>query len=301
VRYLVVGLGNIGQRRRALLGERCVATADPFNTDADFGDPRHCQTDRYDAVVVATPNESKVGLLDYFLSHGKHVLVEKPLLLPDRPTFERLRDLTRTRGVTCYTSYNHRFEPLVQRTRELLVAGAVGDLYHARLFYGNGTVRNVMGTWRDSGLGVLEDLGSHLLDLAGYLLGCRGSTFTAWSLARHEAHALDHIVVASTSGHVVLEASYLSWKNSFSIDVYGSGGSLHLHGLPKWGPSSLVVRERVLPSGVPREQCERAQAGPDATWARDLEYFEQEVARGAAGSLDNDMWISETLRSVAEM
>ena len=31
MRYLVVGLGNIGGKRRAVLGDRCIATVDPFN------------------------------------------------------------------------------------------------------------------------------------------------------------------------------------------------------------------------------------------------------------------------------
>src|SRR4051812_23459863 len=99
MRYLVIGLGNIGQRRRAVLGERCAATADPFNADADFADARDCERTRYDAVVVATPNESKLALLEYFLGQGKHALVEKPLLLPDRVTFQRLQALARSRGV----------------------------------------------------------------------------------------------------------------------------------------------------------------------------------------------------------
>ena len=39
MRYLLVGLGNIGAKRRAILGERCVATVDPFNAAADFRQP----------------------------------------------------------------------------------------------------------------------------------------------------------------------------------------------------------------------------------------------------------------------
>ncbi len=35
MRYLLVGYGNIGAKRKALLGDRCVATVDPFNAAAD--------------------------------------------------------------------------------------------------------------------------------------------------------------------------------------------------------------------------------------------------------------------------
>ena len=49
MKYLLVGLGNIGVKRRALLGVRCVATVDPFNTSADFRAIQDCAADRYDA------------------------------------------------------------------------------------------------------------------------------------------------------------------------------------------------------------------------------------------------------------
>ena len=53
MRYVVVGLGNIGGKRRAVLGDRCVATVDPFNAAADYRRPDDCPSDRYDAVVLA--------------------------------------------------------------------------------------------------------------------------------------------------------------------------------------------------------------------------------------------------------
>ena len=81
MRYLIVGLGNIGGKRRAVLGDRCVATVDPFNPAADFRRPEECPLDGYDAAILAVPNDVKLKLMEYFLTRGKHVLVEKPLIL----------------------------------------------------------------------------------------------------------------------------------------------------------------------------------------------------------------------------
>jgi predicted dehydrogenase len=299
VRYLLVGLGNIGRKRQALLGERCVATADPFNKQADFAAAEDCPVDAYEAVVLATPNLLKLRLLESFLQHGKHVLIEKPLLLPDADTARRLRSLAHEHHAVWYTSYNHRYETLIASAKRHLEAGRIGSIYHGRLFYGNGTVGNVVGTWRDQGLGVLEDLGSHLLDLSAELLGCRGEHFKPVSLERHEAASLDHCILVSNDGRIVLEGSYLAWRNTFSIDLFGSRGSLHVTGLQKWGPSQLILRERVFPSGVPIEMEERAPGGIDPTWARDLEHFERLCAeRSPTTSVDNDWWISETLQSI---
>lgn len=301
MRFLLVGLGNIGARRRALLGTRCVGTVDLYNREADCRTPEECPPERYDAAVLAVPNAPKLALLEQFLALGKHVLVEKPLLLPSRFEAERLDALARRHGATWYTSYNHRFEPLIVALRDLLRSEAIGPLYHGRFFYGNGTVAHVANSWRDEGLGVVEDLGSHLLDLLRFLLPEPPETVVPWARERHEARAYDHAVAASTDGRWALEMSYLSWKNTFTIDLFGRLGSLHLHGLPKWGPSELVLRRRVFPSGVPQESRQTA-AGPDLTWQRDLEHFESLAGRGAAPgatSMENDWWISQCLRNLA--
>jgi len=300
VRYLLAGLGNLGQKRRLVLRERYVASADPINPHADYETPEACPPDIYDAIILAVPTHAKLRLLEHFLSLGKHVLVEKPLVLPNREVAERLEHLAQDHNAIWYTSFNHRFEPLIERLRFELAEGVIGDVYRARFYYGNGTVRHIMGTWRDAGMGVLEDLGSHLLDLVGFLLGPPGGEFQRWSLERHEANAPDHVVFASADGRYVLEASYLAWKNTFSIDIFGALGSLHLHGLPKWGPAELVVRERVLPSGVPRERRETATAGADLTWERDIQHFERMVSK-CATSMENDWWISHALNTVAHV
>ena len=133
MRYLLVGLGNIGGKRRAVLGDRCVATVDPFNPAADFRQPDQCPDERYDAAILAVPNDVKVRLMEYFLTRGKHVLVEKPLIL-DPATGEQLGRLARASGAIWYTSYNFRFEPNVVALKRHLDAGTIGRLYRVRMF-----------------------------------------------------------------------------------------------------------------------------------------------------------------------
>src|SRR5829696_8276740 len=106
MRYLVVGLGNIGQRRRALLGERCVAIADPYNDAADYRSARDVPIDVYDVAVLAIPDDGKIDLVTYLLEQGKHVLVEKPLPLPDEASAHRLEQLAHERKLALYTAYN---------------------------------------------------------------------------------------------------------------------------------------------------------------------------------------------------
>jgi scyllo-inositol 2-dehydrogenase (NADP+) len=297
MRYLVVGYGNIGAKRRILLGERCIGTVDPYNPEADYADLEACPADRYDAAVLAVPNHVKIPQLEFLLDRGKHVLVEKPLVFPDESVAARLAQTARAHGAVWYTSYNFRFEPHVAAIRRLLAEEAVGTVYRVRMFYGNGTAANVAGTWRDDHLGVLQDLASHLIDLAGWAFGRFGTEFLVWAREAHELRGVDHCILATADRRVVLECSYLSWKNRWSIEVVGSKGTLQMEGLTKWGPTVLVVQHRRLPSGVPEEERD-VVSQPDPTWAADIAHFEAMVAAGQT-SRDNDLWVSRTLLHAA--
>ena len=297
VRYLVVGLGNIGSRRKALLGERCVATADPYNPAADYQSVREVPLDQFDAAVLAIPTDAKPALVEYLVGAGKHLLVEKPLPLASEATVRRLEARARERGVALYTAYNHRFEPLIVRFKERMDAGAIGEVYHGRLFYGNGTVQHVKDSWRDKGLAVVEDLGCHLFDLASFCFGARGLDIVPVALQREEtATSPDRALLVSRDGRFSFEMMYHSWRNSFAMELYGSQGSLHCFGLRKWGGSELIVRERVLPSGRPHETRETDQ-GEDVTWALEIEHFERLCAEGRT-DLETDWWIARTLNAL---
>lgn len=295
--YILLGLGNIGAKRLAILGERCKATVDPYNKEADYTDLRQVDPSTYDAVVMSVPNSVKIELMRQCLQMGKHVLVEKPLLFPDDKTAQELHQLAKRNHAIWYTSYNHRFEPLIEEAKKEIDAGVLGKFYHGHLFYGNGTVANVNGSWRENGLGVLEDLGCHLFDLAGFLLGYRGSEIEAWSLAKREAKALDHCIVATKDKRLTMEMSFLSWKNNCKIELVGENGAIHLQGLCKWTGSELTVFERSRPSGPPKVRHQKL-TGPDVTWKKDIDFFETQVAAGKT-SFENDRWISQTLERLS--
>jgi predicted dehydrogenase len=296
MRYVLVGLGNIGSKRKAVLGERCVATVDPFNPTADHRAPDDCADDAYDAAVVATPNDVKLDLIRYFLDRGKHVLVEKPLMLSREAADDLLRRSAR-HGAVWYTSYNFRFEPNVVALRHHLRAGVIGRVYRARMFYGNGTAGNIAGTWRDSRFGVLEDMASHLIDLAGFLFERFGAEFQIWDRRGYEVKGIDHCLLATVDRSIVIECSFLSWRNRWRLEVTGERGALEMDGLTKWGESRLVLLRRQFPSGPPEESCEIAH-GPDPTWAADLAHFEEAATSGVT-SCDNDLWISRTIMAAA--
>jgi scyllo-inositol 2-dehydrogenase (NADP+) len=273
MRVVVIGLGIQGRKRRAIAGSEVVATVDPIVPEADCRTLDEVPVDAYDAALVCTPDDAKLGLLTTLLSSGKHVLVEKPLLgAPD--TLKVLADLALTRQVVCYTAYNHRFEPHFMRMKETLDSGVLGQIYLCRMFYGNGTARDVRNSpWRDRGAGVLPDLGSHLLDTATFWFGDIDLSLTLWSANRFENRAWDHLVFGALGRPILeMEITLVSWRNHFTADVYGEHGSAHVDSLCKWGPSSFVRRTRVMPSGRPPEETVTL-VQPDPTWAVEYRHF----------------------------
>lgn len=300
MKVIVVGLGVQGQKRKRVAGRDVVAVVDPVNPEATHKHIGDVPAGSYDAALLCTPDDIKIELMAGLLAAGKHVLVEKPLVRGAAGDLEALETATKKAQVACYTAYNHRFEPGLARLRGLLASGALGRLYSARLFYGNGTARLVReSAWRDSGSGVLRDLGSHLLDLLRFFFAGIDPDFQVVSANRFENRAYDHVVLAANGPMLIqLEMSLLSWRNHFSCDIYGEKGSAHVSSLCKWGPSTFIHRERVLPSGVPKETSIVAE-GPDPTWQLEYEHFLDMCAKGT-NNLANDIWIDAKLARAAE-
>ena len=300
MRVIVLGLGVQGRKRRAIAGSSCVAVVDPFGEEASFRQVEDVPLAAYDAALVCTPDGAKLDLLKYLLANGKHVLVEKPLLSSSGSELESLAAIAEKHGVTCYTAYNHRFEPHFIRMRRVIEEGELGQIYTLRMFYGNGTARLVRDSaWRDAGAGVLTDLGSHLLDTLLFWTGKPTPPLRVFQAQAFENRAPDFCALGSNgSPSLHLEMTLLSWRNHFCADLLGEKGSAHIQSLCKWGPSTFTLRHRVLPSGRPDEQAETL-VQPDPTWALEWEHF-QALCRTGRSNIDTDLWINTELQRLAK-
>jgi predicted dehydrogenase len=108
---------------------------------------------------------------------GKHILCEKPLAR----TAEEARgmlDAVEQAGVKHMVAFNYRFVPALRQARELIESGALGRIYHFRATYQQEWVMphyDLPRVWRldkaAAGSGAVGDLGSHIVDLARFLVG----------------------------------------------------------------------------------------------------------------------------------
>ncbi len=299
MKAVVVGLGIQGRKRLAVAGAEGIGAVDPVAPGASWKRIEDVPLGDYDAALVCTPDEPKVALLTYLLSNGKHVLVEKPLVAAADADLQALKALVARTGTVCYTAYNHRFEPHLATVKRYLEEDRIGRVYHCRMFYGNGTARDVRNSpWRDKGLGVIPDLASHMLDLVLFWFGQPVGTPQVWTVQKHENAAYDYFLIGFPEASPVLklEGTLLSWRNTFGLDLFGERGSVHVTGLCKWGPTSLVVRGRVLPSGKPDEEVSTLEQ-KDPTWAIEYDYF-RDLCRRGGSNIDNDIWINGVLNGL---
>ncbi|PIS00631.1 MAG: gfo/Idh/MocA family oxidoreductase [Chlamydiae bacterium CG10_big_fil_rev_8_21_14_0_10_35_9] len=298
MKVIVVGLGIQGKKRLAIARNDCVATVDPYQTGANYQSIFDVPLSSYDAALVCTPDECKIELLKYLLQNKKHVLVEKPLFAASQKELEDLRSLSISNGITCYTAYNHRFEPHFIRMKKLIESRTLGRIYKCRMFYGNGTAKEVYeSAWRDKGFGIITDLGSHLLDTFFYWFGNKNTGFTLKDSHSFENRSPDHAVMSSDGEVIVdLEMSFLSWRNHFTCDLFAENGSAHIESLCKWGPSKFIFRKRKLPSGRPDEEAVTLiQADP--TWEAEYKHFLY-LCEKSESNIDTDLQINEIFQNL---
>lgn len=301
MRYLVVGYGNIGHKRQVVLGKKCFATVDIDPTKkTDFLDSALVPEKllpKFQAVIICTSQQPKLDLVKYWLNKGKHVLVEKPLII-DQQQAKELQLLARKNHVIWYSGYNHRFEPNIVKIKQILDKNTIGPLYHARFVYSFGNIQERIDTWRETKFGVLEEIAPHVIDFAHLFWGYEGKDLEPLITRRVEAKIYDHWVFCTKDKKVVFETSSVTWKNVFSIDIYGEKGSVHMSNLCKWGGSELIVRTRVLPSGVPLKK-KTFTPSPDQSWKKDFINFERMVKENQT-SLKNDIQISLALNNITQ-
>jgi predicted dehydrogenase len=108
---------------------------------------------------------------------GKHILCEKPLARSAQEA-KGMLDAVEKAGVKHMVAFNYRFVPAIRQARELIESGALGRIYHYRATYQQEWVMphyDLPRIWRldksVAGSGALGDLGSHIVDLARFLVG----------------------------------------------------------------------------------------------------------------------------------
>ncbi len=132
------------------------------------------QDPKVEAVSVCTPNNLHCKIATDALKAGKHVLCEKPAARTYAEALEMQRVQHET-GKILNIGMVNRFNTAVNKVKELIESGALGEVYHV---YGSfRSQRSIPGlggaftTRSISGGGVLIDWGVHFIDLILHCVG----------------------------------------------------------------------------------------------------------------------------------
>ena len=121
-----------------------------------------------DAVYIAVPNKFHVPLAIQALEAGKHVILEKPFAMNAVEAGAAIK-VAEKAGLVLNLGMNQRFASDSQKIKQLVEAGALGEIYHAKAIWRRRTGIPSLGTWfgnrEIAGGGSLYDIGVHMLDL----------------------------------------------------------------------------------------------------------------------------------------
>jgi len=126
------------------------------------------------AISVCTPNKMHPIIAMDAMRAGKHVLCEKPAAR----TFDQVLEMQKVQhetGMTLNIGVVNRFNDAVNRIKEYVDAGKLGEIYHVYIsFRSHRCIPGLGGqftTMSESGGGALIDWGVHFLDIVMYCCG----------------------------------------------------------------------------------------------------------------------------------
>lgn len=151
----VIGLSDLDPARLANAKRLHPEIETTTDVQALFSNPN------IDAVAIATPVHTHYELTLAALRAGKHVFVEKPLA-PMADQVRRLIDEAAKRNLTLMVDHTFLYTPAVQKIRELVAQGDLGEIYYYD------SIRSSLGLFQ-SDVNVMWDLAVHDLSIIQHI------------------------------------------------------------------------------------------------------------------------------------
>ncbi|QNG58297.1 oxidoreductase [Bacillus sp. PAMC26568] len=187
-----------------------------------------------DLVVITTPSGLHYEMAKQSLMAGKHVILEKPMVIETWEA-EELISIAEEKKLLLSVYHNRRWDNDYLTVSKLINDGVLGEIntYQVHFDRFRPAVRD---RWREKqgpGSGMLYDLGSHLIDQALHLFG-RPQFVMADVFAQRENAETDdyfHIILGYEKLRVILHSGSIVPINGPRFQVHGSKGSFIKYGL----------------------------------------------------------------------
>ena len=200
-----------------------------------------CRAGDVDVLYVATPHPQHRALALAAIEAGTPLLVEKAFTATLAGAQEVVA-AARAAEVFCMEAMWTRFQPALVRVRELLAAGAIGDLLVVQGEFCAHRPFDPVGRLFDLGLGggSILDLGVYPVSLAQHLMGRPASVTATGTLFPNGADASAAIHLAYDDGRAAALVCSLAAAAPGRALVLGTGGSIEV-APPFHNPSRLLV------------------------------------------------------------
>jgi predicted dehydrogenase len=263
--FLICGLGLIGkQRLQAILDSgqaKKIYVYDPLLAELppnlyklvekidEIPNPAKIHLSH---VVIATPHDQVLKILNKVKDHKPRILMEKPM---GRNILEaeKIKALSLEFEITI--GFNYRFMAGVEILKQMLIQKELGEVNSIRLDLGHGGAPEDFDSWKlnkeSSGGGSLLDPGIHLIDLILHLSGMEADSVhidgvNYWS-GFWKTGIEESSIVLGQIGNIpfVFATSIIAWRTRFSLEIIGTSGYAIVNGRGRSdGPQTITVGRR---------------------------------------------------------
>jgi len=242
VTHVVTSRAQTAEKARQMIGADVAATDYRAVTE----------NPEVDIVHVCTPNHLHKDALLSAMQHQKHIYCDKPLVASAAEADEIAAALKTYRGIAQMT-FQNRFFPATMRAKQIIDAGALGEILEFRACYlhGGSADPHAPLKWKltaAAGGGVIADLASHVLDLVDWLIGPFAAVSAATRIAYPQrpspadpaqkipVDAEDCVLLLARmeSGALgTIEATKLATgsEDEIRLEIHGARGSLRFNGM----------------------------------------------------------------------
>ncbi len=289
-----------------------------YGFEAAYGSLADALVGDLDAVAIVTPDKTHHPITLEAVAAGLHVFCEKPLAT-EYAHAEEMRHAAEAAGVVNGVNLTYRSVAALQTARAMIGSGEIGEVRHFQAAYlQSWLTQNSWGDWRTEptwlwrlserhgSLGVLGDVGIHILDFATFAMGAPVASLSARHKVFDKAEGGqigDYVLDANDSVAMTLELTdgalgvvhasrFASGHiNELRLRIYGEKGGLEVTNNGELGTLRASVGKD-MPEGQWRDV---ALSPVKSTFAR----FAEAVQTGA--QMDPDFAQGARLQRVLDL
>lgn len=201
-------------------------------------------------VIVNTPDPLHYEMAKQALGAGKNVVVDKPITQKSEEA-EELIKLSKELGLVLTVFQNRRWDGDFRTVQSVVEEGKIGRLVEFESHFDRYRTYIAPDTWKEEGdeyVGVLYNLGSHMIDQAFVLFGKPESVTAHLQIVRTNGVVSDYydIRLQYKGFAAILKCSYLVKEPGPRYTIHGEFGTFQKFGID---PQEALMKAGNLPDG----------------------------------------------------